>query len=63
MSVPGATIRAMPGDLERLPAGAAAAAPGAGPAPLAPEQLDELGALVVDVTTGRVEVERQHPAR
>ena len=53
----------MPGDLERLPAGAAAAAPGAGPAPLAPEQLDELGALVVDVTTGRVEVERQHPAR
>ena len=33
MSVPAATIRAMSGDLERLPA--AAAAPGAGPARLA----------------------------
>jgi len=40
-SVPGATIRAMPGDLERLPA--AAAGPGAGPGPalLAPELLGQ----------------------
>jgi len=34
MSVPGATIRAMPGDLERLPAPVSPAAPGAGPAAL-----------------------------
>ena len=37
MSVPGATIRAMAGDLERLPAPVSAAAPGAGPAAVAAE--------------------------
>src|SRR5260370_24505363 len=42
MSVPGATIRAMPGDLEPLPA--AASAPGAGPAALAVELLDRVRA-------------------
>ena len=35
VSVPGATIRAMPGDLERLPAPVSPAAPGAGPAAVA----------------------------
>ncbi len=44
MPVPGATIRAMPGDLERLPAAAAAAAPGAGPALLAAELLGRVRA-------------------
>jgi hypothetical protein len=39
MSVPGATIRAMPGDLERLPAPLPPAAPGAGPAAVAAELL------------------------
>jgi ribonuclease HIII len=39
MSVPGATIRAMPGDLERLPAPVSAAAPGAGPAATDPGEL------------------------
>jgi hypothetical protein len=39
MSVPGATIRAMSGDLERMPAAAAAAAPVTGPALLAAELL------------------------
>ena len=37
MSVPAATIRAMPGDLEPLPAPVSAAVPGAGPAVLAAE--------------------------
>jgi len=40
MSVPGATIPAMPGDLERLPA----AAPGAGPAVLAAELMGRVRA-------------------
>ena len=35
----GATIRVMPGDLERMPARALLAAPGAGPAVLAAELL------------------------
>ena len=39
MSVPGATIRAMPGDLERLSAAVSAPAPGTGPAALAAELL------------------------
>jgi hypothetical protein len=37
MPVPGATIRAMAGDLERLPALVSPAAPGAGPAAVAAE--------------------------
>jgi hypothetical protein len=44
MSAPGAAIPAMPGDLERLPAAAAAAAPGAGPAALAAELLGRMRA-------------------
>ncbi len=44
MSVPGATIRAMPGDLEPLPARVSAAAPGAGPAVLAAELLGRVRA-------------------
>ena len=46
MSVPGATIQAMPGDLERLPAASAAAAPGPGqgPAALAAELLGRVRA-------------------
>ena len=44
MSVPGATIRAMPGDLERLPARVSPAAPGAGPAVLAAELLGRVRA-------------------
>ena len=40
MSVPGATIPAMPGDLERMPA----AAPGAGSAALAAELLGRMQA-------------------
>ena len=44
MSVPGATIRAMPGDLERLPAPVSPAAPGAGPAALAAELLGRVRA-------------------
>ena len=44
MSVPGATIRAMTGDLERLPAPASPAAPGAGPAMLAAELLGRVRA-------------------
>ena len=44
MSVPGATIRAMPGDLEPLPARFSAAAPGAGPAALAAELLGRVRA-------------------
>jgi hypothetical protein len=39
MPVPGATIWAMPGDLEPLPARVLSAAPGAGPALLATELL------------------------
>ena len=39
LSVPGATIRAMPGDPGRLPAPASPAAPGAGPAAVAGELL------------------------
>jgi hypothetical protein len=39
MSVPGATIRAVPGDLEPLPARVLSAAPGAGPTALAAELL------------------------
>jgi hypothetical protein len=42
MSAPGAAIRAMPGDLERLPA--VAAAPGSGPAVLAAELLGRVRA-------------------
>src|SRR5438876_2309225 len=42
MSVPGATIRAMPGDLERLPA--TASQPRAGPAVLAAELLGRMRA-------------------
>jgi hypothetical protein len=42
MSVPGAIIRALPGDLKRLPA--AAATPGAGLAALAAELLDRVRA-------------------
>lgn len=41
MSVPGATIRAMPGDLERLPA----VASGVGPAVLAAELLGRVKPL------------------
>jgi hypothetical protein len=37
MSVPGATIRAMPDDLEQLPAPVSPSAPGAGPTMLAGE--------------------------
>ena len=44
MSVPGATIRAMPGDLERPPAAAAAAAPVTGPTLLAAELLGRVRA-------------------
>ena len=44
MSAPGATIRAMPGDLERLPAPVSAAAPGAGPAAVAAELLGRVRA-------------------
>ena len=43
MPVPGATIRAMPGDLERLPAHLATR-PGAGPAALAAELLGRIRA-------------------
>lgn len=39
MSVPGATIRAMPGDPGRLPAPVSPAAPGAGPAATDPDEL------------------------
>ena len=44
MSVPAATIRAMPGDLERMPARVLPAAPGAGPAALAAELLGRVRA-------------------
>jgi hypothetical protein len=44
MPVRGATIRAMPGDLERLPARVSPAAPGAGPAALAGELLGRVRA-------------------
>ncbi len=44
MSVPGATIRAMPGDLERMPALVSPAAAGAGPAALAAELLGRVRA-------------------
>ncbi len=44
MPVPGATIRAMPGDLERLPAPVSPAVPGAGPAVLASELLGRVRA-------------------
>jgi hypothetical protein len=44
MSVPGATIRAMTGDLERLAAPASPAAPGAGPAVVAGELLGRVRA-------------------
>ena len=42
--VPGATIRAMPGDLEPLPAHVSPAAPGAGPAAVAGELLGRVRA-------------------
>ena len=44
MSVPGATVQAMPGDLERLPARVLPTAPGAGPAMLAAELLGRVRA-------------------
>jgi hypothetical protein len=44
MSVPGATIRVMAGDLERLPGPVSAAAPGPGPAVLAGELLGRVRA-------------------
>src|SRR5690348_1258209 len=44
MSVPGATIRAMPGDLGPLPARVSPAAPGTGPAMLAGELLGRVRA-------------------
>ena len=44
MSVPGATIRAMTGDLERLPASLSAAVLGLGPAAVAGELLGRLRA-------------------
>ena len=44
LSVPAATIRAMPGDLERLPVLLSPAAPGAGPAVLAAELLGRVRA-------------------
>jgi Phage integrase, N-terminal SAM-like domain len=44
MSVPGGTIRAMPGDLEQLPVPVPAAAPGAGPAGVAGELLGRVRA-------------------
>ena len=44
MSVPGATIRTMPGDLERLSARVSLAGPGAGPAVLAGELLGRVRA-------------------
>jgi integrase/recombinase XerD len=44
MSEPGATIRAMPGDLERMPARVLSAAPGAGPAAVAGELLGRVRA-------------------
>jgi len=43
MPVPGATIRAMPGDLERLPAAASAPAPGGAAGELADYILDHPG--------------------
>ena len=43
MTVPSATIRAMPGDLERLPATASATVPGAGRAAMAAELLAGCG--------------------
>jgi integrase/recombinase XerD len=42
--MPGVTIRAMPGDLERLPSAVSTAASGAGPAALAAELLDRMRA-------------------
>ena len=44
MSAPAATVRAMPGDLEPLPALVYAAAPGAGPAAVAGELLGRVRA-------------------
>ena len=44
MPVPGDTIPAMPGDLERLPALVSAATPGAGPAAVAGELLHRVRA-------------------
>jgi hypothetical protein len=44
VSVPGATIRAMPGDLERLPALVSPGVLGAGPAVLAGELLGRVRA-------------------
>lgn len=44
MSVPGAAIRAMLGDLERLPASVSPAGPGAGPAAVAAELLSRVRA-------------------
>ncbi len=44
MSVPGYTIRAMPGDLERLPAPVSPGAPGARPAALAGELMGRVRA-------------------
>ena len=44
MSVSSATIPAMPGDLERLPASVSAARPGAGPAAVAAELLGRVRA-------------------
>ena len=44
MPVPGASIRAIPGDLERLPVPVSPAAPGAGPAAVAGELLGRMRA-------------------
>jgi hypothetical protein len=55
MSVPGATIRAMPGDLEPLPALVYPVAPGAGPAAVAGELLGRIRAelpVVGELGTG-----------
>jgi hypothetical protein len=46
MSVPGAPIRAMPGDLERLPAPVFPAGPGVGPAAVAGELLARVWAAL-----------------
>ena len=57
MPVPGATIRAMPGDLERLPAPVSPAAPGAGPAAVAGELL---GRVRAELPAGGGLGEREH---
>ena len=57
MSVPGATIRAMPGDPGRLPAPVSPAAPGAGPAAVAGELL---GRVRAELPAGGGLGEREH---